>query len=408
MGVQLPAGRKLKLSAPVQVLYATGNPAVAKVNAAGVLTPVAPGRTTLTISVSPASAGYAGALKLPVTVAKPAMPVKLAFEPKLEARTVKIAGRSFAVRTVTIPKGMPVTAGYANRRIGTTQSLAGIASAYQADIAINGAFFDSYSGIPDPYGMLISGGQPAHIGNTGTTIGFKWDGGAVMDTLRLSINGTVSAADGRTRSWYAYFMNRLPTGQSAATLFTPQRGKTLGFAAENAVVVQRGVVTAIRHGADAAIPADGFVIVYQGGEAGQAERFSVGASVSYTLRTTNLIGASVDWSGVHTAVGAGPRLVADGKVALDAAAEGFRDPKILTGGGARSGIAIRRDGSILIATVPGATMKQWAEIMLQLGAGQAMNLDGGASSGMLFQGRTVTQPGRALSNALLFGKQLRY
>ena len=210
MGVQVPAGQKLKLSAPVHVLYATGNPAVAKVNAAGVLMPVAPGRTTLTISVSPASAGYAGTLKLPVTVVKPAVPVELAFEPKLEVRTVKAAGRSFAVRAVTIPKGMPVTAGYANRRIGTTQSLAGVAPAYQADIAINGAFFDSYSGIPDPYGMLISGGQPAHIGNTGTTIGFKWDGSAVMDTLRLSIDGTVSAADGRTRSWYAYFMNRLP------------------------------------------------------------------------------------------------------------------------------------------------------------------------------------------------------
>lgn len=409
LGTQLPAGSRMKASATVHLLYATGNPAIAKVNEAGVLIPVAPGKTTLTVSVSPASAGYAGTIKIPVNVVKPATPVKLAFEPKFEVRSINAAGRSFSVRTVSIPKGMPVTTGYANRKIGTTQSLAAMATAYNADIAINGAFFDSYSGVPDPYGMLIANGLPQHIGNTGTSIGFKWDGSAVMDTLRLGIRGTVSAADGgRSMSWYAYFMNRLPSGKSTATIFTPQRGKSLGFAAENAIVVRGGIVTAVHHGVDVPIPADGFVLVYQGGEAGQAGRFQVGSRVAYETSTTNLKGESVDWSGVHTAIGAGPRLVTDGKVTLNPAAEGFKDPKILTGGGARSGIAIMKDGSVLIATVSGATMKQWAAVMVQLGARQAMNLDGGASSGMLFQGKTVTAPGRALSNALLFGKQLRY
>ncbi|WP_225442533.1 phosphodiester glycosidase family protein [Paenibacillus lycopersici] len=408
IGKQFPVAAKLQSSAKVQLLYATGNPAVAKVNEAGVLMPVAPGETMLTISVSTASAGYTGTLKLPVVVTKPASPLKLAFEPKLETRTVKAAGSSFTVKTVTIPKGMPVTTGYANRKIGTTQSLAGMAAAYHADIAINGAFFDSYSGVPDPYGTLISGSLPQHIGNTGTSIGFKWDGSAVMDTLRIGIRGTVIAPSGGTSSWYAYFMNRLPSGKSTATIFTPQRGDSLGFKAENAVVVRKGAVTAIRHGVDTAIPPDGYVIVYQGGEAGQAGRFQVGSRVTYKVNTTNLTGASVDWSGVHTAVGAGPRLVTDGKVTLDPTAEGFRDPKILTGGGARSGIAIRKDGSVMIATVSGATMKQWAAVMVQLGARQAMNLDGGASSGMMFQGKTVTAPGRLLSNALLFGQQLRF
>ncbi len=61
------------------------------------------------------------------------------------------------------------------------------------------------------------------------------------------------------------------------------------------------------------------------------------------------------------------------------------------------------DGSVMIATVPGATMKQWAAVMQKLGAVQAMNLDGGASSGMLVGGKVVTSPGRLLSNTLVFG-----
>jgi exopolysaccharide biosynthesis protein len=39
--------------------------------------------------------------------------------------------------------------------------------------------------------------------------------------------------------------------------------------------------------------------------------------------------------------------------------------------------------------------------MLKSGAYQAMNLDGGASSGLYYYGKYITQPGRDISNALL-------
>ena len=108
-----------------------------------------------------------------------------------------------------------------------------------------------------------------------------------------------------------------------------------------------------------------------------------------------MLGDIRDWGGVHTAVGAGPRLVADGESALDAAAEGFQAiRRFLTGGGARGGIAIRKDGSILIGTVPGATMKQWARVMMKLGA-QPSDESGRRRifRTLLFQGRTVTAAG---------------
>nr|WP_051459354.1 phosphodiester glycosidase family protein [Paenibacillus zanthoxyli] len=102
---------------------------------------------------------------------------------------------------------------------------------------------------------------------------------------------------------------------------------------------------------------------------------------------------------------AGPRLVTGGKVSLNVTAEGFRDPKILTGGGARSALGLTRDHKLLLVTSGGATIPQMAQIMKQAGAWQAMNLDGGASSGLYFNGGYLTTPGRLISNAIVIKTQ---
>lgn len=101
------------------------------------------------------------------------------------------------------------------------------------------------------------------------------------------------------------------------------------------------------------------------------------------------------------AVQAGPRLLVNGKVSLNVAAEGFRDPKILTGGGARSALGLTRDHKLILLTTGGATIPQLAEMMKQAGAYQAMNLDGGASSGLYYNGKYLTTPGRLISNAIV-------
>ncbi|WP_054955294.1 phosphodiester glycosidase family protein [Paenibacillus dakarensis] len=101
------------------------------------------------------------------------------------------------------------------------------------------------------------------------------------------------------------------------------------------------------------------------------------------------------------AVQAGPRLVVNGKVSLDLKNEGFKDPKILTGGGARSALGITKDHKLILLTTGGATIPQLAEIMKQAGSYQAMNLDGGASSGLYYNGSYLTTPGRQISNAII-------
>ncbi|MFS0727447.1 phosphodiester glycosidase family protein [Paenibacillus sp. 1P07SE] len=100
------------------------------------------------------------------------------------------------------------------------------------------------------------------------------------------------------------------------------------------------------------------------------------------------------------ALQAGPRLVVNGEVSHPDLG-GFRDPKILSSGGARSAVGLTRDHKLILLTSRGATIPQLAQLMKQAGAYQAMNLDGGASSGLYYNGSYLTTPGRKISNALL-------
>lgn len=400
---RLPLKDKLKLSSEVAVSYEAGNSAVARVNSSGVVIPVAAGTTNIWIKVT--SPGYTGQLKLPITVQAASAGTKVVHAVK----KITVSGKTFSVQTVTIPKGMPVTAGLASRKVGAIQSLQEVAKSYKADAAINGTYFEAYGGIPEPYGTLISDGIVEHIGNTGTSVGFQWDGSALMDTLRIKVRGATNGSYNSPNNWYVYFVNRTPTpGASSAVLYTPKRGSKIGFAYGSSVTVRNGTVTKVSKNTNVDIPKDGYVLVFAGSEEKLASRFKTGTTVDYKVTFTNAAGQEIDWSKVHTAIGAGPRLVKDGKLAVDPAKEGFSSPKILTDGGARSGIAIKKDGSIILATVPSATINQWGNIMLKLGAYQAMNMDGGASSGLYASGKQITTPGRLVSNGLLFGNQIKW
>ncbi|MNM33434.1 hypothetical protein D3C81_440530 [compost metagenome] len=220
-------------------------------------------------------------------------------------KSVKAAGRSFSIQTVTVPLLHPsvsLSVVLAGNNVGRTEELRSIAKRSSAAAAINGTFFDAYtsSSFKAPYGYIASGGK-------------------------LLKN---SPAD--RRAVFAYDHNGLA----------------------------------------ALVPGQDFLARFQAGE------FEGGLQ-------------------------AGPRLLVDGKVSLNVAAEGFRDPKILTGGGARSALGLTKDHKLLLVTVPGATIPQLAEIMKQAGAYQAMNLDGGASSGLYAGGQYLTTPGRLISNALV-------
>ncbi|WP_245583447.1 phosphodiester glycosidase family protein [Paenibacillus assamensis] len=351
-------------------------------------------------AVPTASSNVGGKFEVPTALAsKP----KLA-APRVSSKSIKVGSRSIAVQTVHVPKGYVPAAAFGKGKYGAAASLNEMMRNHRATAGINATFFEAYNGAPEPWGTVIINGRIEHVGNHGTTIGFRQDGSALMDTLRVKLRGTVTnEKTAREQGWYAYFVNRTPAkNSSSAIMFTPMRGSHLGFAYGNAVTVRNGQVTSVTSGQNVPIPKDGYVLVYTGKEKKMAERFKKGDKVTQVFEYTNKDGQAIDWQDVQTAVGAGPRLVKDGRVALQPKAEGFQQDKILTLSATRSGIGIMPDGSIMLATTGSATMKQWAEVWKQLGAKQAMNLDGGASTGLYANNKVITSPGRLLSNVLMF------
>lgn len=104
---------------------------------------------------------------------------------------------------------------------------------------------------------------------------------------------------------------------------------------------------------------------------------------------------------VQEAIQVGPRLLTNGAVTVDPIAEGFSSHKILSSPGARSAIGILPNRQLVFVTTSGATVQQLASVMKQLGAVDAMNSDGGASSGLYANGKNITTPGRDIAVALL-------
>ncbi len=322
-------------------------------------------------------------------------------EVKLGSRTVTCNVVRVNLRDSRVRLGV----GLASDKVGATEDLLALARRKGAIAAINGTFFNAYEKGPvkDPVGTIITNGELVHKGNTGTVFGITRDKKGLMAPVRFKIIGKTNDSEKWPNNWYAYFINRLPTSANSVIIYTPSRGMTTGVGDGISVVVRSGEVVSIGTG-EQAIPEDGYVINFRGSEESLASRFQVGTPVDYRLEIEDGTSANGIWAEVQEGVGAGPRLLKEGRIVFSvesAKAEGFTEAKILSQSYARSALGICESGELLMVTVPGARMSELAEVMKSLGAVEAMNLDGGASSGLVFGEEYITRPGRDISNALL-------
>ncbi len=114
--------------------------------------------------------------------------------------------------------------------------------------------------------------------------------------------------------------------------------------------------------------------------------------------------AKANWQDCQTVVCAGPRLLTGGSVTITAREEGFRDPRVL-GSAPRSAIAWDRNGKLFLLTIDqNISLSNLAYVCQKLGASSAMAMDGGNSSGLYAEGRTLSYPGRSLANILCIYK----
>ncbi|MGQ9837214.1 MAG: phosphodiester glycosidase family protein [Cyanobacteriota bacterium] len=98
-------------------------------------------------------------------------------------------------------------------------------------------------------------------------------------------------------------------------------------------------------------------------------------------------------------LGAGPLLLLDGQVVLDAELERFQ-PAFRTQQAARSAIGLLESGEMVWVIAgnaqenQGLTLLEMAQLMQQLGCRHALNLDGGSSSVLVLEGKAVNlEPG---------------
>jgi len=112
-------------------------------------------------------------------------------------------------------------------------------------------------------------------------------------------------------------------------------------------------------------------------------------------------------AGGDTVLGAGPCLVRGGRVKVTAEAEHFK-PDVTAGVTARAAVGLTADGSLLLAYGQGGPpdsrgfgLAEWAQMLRQAGAREALNLDGGPSAQMVVGGRLVAGRATPVADALV-------
>lgn len=260
--------------------------------------------------------------------------------------------------------------------------------------AINGGFFNRNNQFP--LGAIRRDGNwiSSPILNRGA-IAWNEQGGVKIG--RLSIQEHVITANGQ----------RLPIStfnsgyvQSGMARYSPAWGRayTPGTNNETIIVVDNNQVTAQLPGGEAskatfAIPANGYLLVNRGDRT-VVNNLPVGSLVQ--LETTTI---PAEFSRYPQIVGAGPLLIQNRQIVLNAQAEGFSDAFIREKA-IRSAICTTATGSLLIAAVhnraggAGATLSEVAKVMQQMGCVDALNLDGGSSTSLYLGGQLVNRSPR--------------
>ncbi|TYP53332.1 phosphodiester glycosidase family protein [Thermosediminibacter litoriperuensis] len=204
----------------------------------------------------------------------------------------------------------------------------------------------------------------------------------IPQLLRLEFTGRLEAPDGT--SFEIGGVNKLGNGYGRIMVYTPEFGKTtpaLPAATPDITfaVVRNGELVNIFDGRSTEIPQDSLILAAGGeGSAFLKNKFAIGDRVKIDLHITP------DISNLKMALGGGAVLVENGAIPPTFSHN-------IAGQHPRTAIGFTKDARTLILAVVdgrqagsrGMTQEEMARLMLNLGAYNALNLDGGGSSTMV-------------------------
>ncbi|MCX7709807.1 MAG: stalk domain-containing protein [Clostridia bacterium] len=323
-----------------------------------------------------------------------------------ENTTVTTSAGNRSVKVIKInPKHPDIRfeVGLPNGRLNQTEDFETMVKNKGAFAAINGNFFTSYDVIKDPIGHIMVDGKLIYMQSGITTVGFSKDGQVRFSKANTFVKGT--GKNGMT--WTAYEVNTLTQSSDVSIMYTPERGdsvniKVNGYVASvvNDVVVSNDYIHAP---ATVNIPSNGYIVFFGDGYAksyGGQKAFVPGSKIDswyYMLSNSN---PSFDWNNLTCAITGGPDLVLNGQKCPPSTHPAFADSRFTTAASPRTALAVTSNGNMLLVSTSNVTIAELKEIMVKLGAKDAINLDGGASTAMYYDGKVVSKPGRKLETIL--------
>ena len=300
------------------------------------------------------------------------------------------------------------------------ETVSSMATRYRATAAINGGYFrttGTYRG--ESIGLLLLDGKLiSEPNNDRAEVGLISVGSTtevVFGHLRFSGQISVGTAKRAVQG-----LNR-PLSSGELIVFTPEFHRTTLTNPDGIeVVVRRNRVLAVGDlTGSSRIPADGYVISALG-TAGDWVKKHVhkGAKIVLSWRLSPLdpnVGSNEEkqWRRAYSIVGAGPQLIKAGKIAITDTQEKM-SPTFRTDRHPRTAIAKLQSGKLLLLTVDGRqpgvsagmSLNMLADLLLEFGAVEAINLDGGGSTTMVVGNKLVNRPSdqtgeRPVSDAIL-------
>ncbi|MCJ7752919.1 MAG: phosphodiester glycosidase family protein, partial [Armatimonadetes bacterium] len=297
--------------------------------------------------------------------------------------------------------------------------LSGILAVAQSDVvrpvaAVNADFFSlaggSYEGVP--LGLHVSQGELVTFPDPARSVFYILDdGSAHIDRLRPNV-----WLWGPQELLYPVAAMNRPPGFSDVVLFTPRFGEQTRANAETTQIALVGLtgpfrvnarisarIASVTVGASQRIPPEGAVLAARGVGAYALRNLKAGDEIELSLTLEGEEGT------IREAVGGGPRLVRNGAASVEHQRERFsngfagkRHP--------RSGLGVR-DGTVVMVAVDGRqpgysegmTLYELADLFIELGCTDAMNLDGGGSATMVVRDRVMNFPSGGAERAVVNG-----
>lgn len=305
--------------------------------------------------------------------------------------SLRIFGGAISAHVIQIdPKKIEIKAVKANDNGIGRETVLSLANRHGAIAAINGSFFGSDE---IPSGILkindwytLSSKLRGCVGWSKGNTSFQFD--------RLSAFLECEYPDG---SFLVDGLNR-KRKSGETILFTPpfHRSTLTDLDGEELIIKKTAIKEIRKNKGSSFIPQKGHVLSIHKKHSHFAH-FQQKGKIRFNMEICPQLYPSNPWHSCDFIVGGTPLLIYDGEKISDYSTENVSTSFLQTKR-ARTAIGLLPNGHILFVTVDektlwgGMTISELADLMQSLGCKYALNLDGGRSSNMVFEGNVINEP----------------